>query len=149
LVLTGYTDILPVLFGQIVIPTAVQSELLHSGTPEIVRQWIGQPPAWFSARAHIEQIPLALGEVEAISLAIEMKADLLLMDDRRARREAEAYGLSVTGTLNVLQAAAQRGLLDLPIAIAKLQKTNFHISQHILDRAIQEDVLRRTQKPSP
>ena len=78
-----------------------------------------------------------------------MKADLLLMDDRRARREAEAYGLGVTGTLNVLQAAAQRDLLDLPTAIAKLQKTNFHIAQRILDRAIQEDVLRRTQKPSP
>ena len=92
---------------------------------------------------------MAIGEVEAISLAIEMKADLLLMDDRRARREAEACGLSVTGTLNVLQAAAQRDLLGLPVAIAKLQLTNFHISQRILDRAIQEDAEWRSKKPSP
>lgn len=151
LVLTGHIDILPVLFAQIVIPMAVQSELLHPGTPEVVRQWISEPPAWLLVMVpeHIEQIPLALGEVEAISLAIEMKADLLLMDDRRARREAEARGLSVAGTVNVLQAAAQADLLDLPVAIAKLQQTNFHISQQILDRAIQEDTQRRTKKPKP
>ncbi len=148
LVLTGYIEILPALFNEIVIPTAVQAELLHARTPDIVRQWIGQPPAWCSIRepARIEPIPLGLGEVEVISLAIEMKADLLLMDDRHALREAEARGLSVAGTLNVLQAAAQRDLLDLPTAIAKLQQTTFHISQELLDRAIQEDAERKAKK---
>ena len=122
LVLTGYVEILPALFNEILIPTAVQSELLHARAPDVVRQWISQLPAWLSVRipGHIEPIPLGLGEVEVISLAIEMNADLLLMDDRHALREAEARGLNVAGTLDVLQAAAQRDLLDLPVAIAKL-----------------------------
>ena len=150
LVLTGRIDILPALFDRIVIPTAVESELLRFGTPEAVRQWIGQPPAWLSVRipGHIEPIPLGLGEVEAISLAIEMKADLLLMDDRRARREAAACGLSVVGTVKVLQAAAECDLLDLPVAITELRQTNFHIAQQVLDRVIQEDAERRAKKPS-
>src|SRR5208282_1958642 len=50
LVLTGFAEILPALFDEIVIPTAVQSELLHARTPDAVRQWIGQPPAWLSIR---------------------------------------------------------------------------------------------------
>ena len=122
LVLTGYVEILPALFNEILIPTAVQSELLHARAPDVVRQWISQLPAWCAIRepARIEPIPLGLGEVEVISLAIEMNADLLLMDDRHALREAEARGLNVAGTLDVLQAAAQRDLLDLPVAIAKL-----------------------------
>ncbi len=92
---------------------------------------------------------MGLGEVEVISLAVEMKADLLIMDDRRALREAEARGLNVAGTLNVLQSAAQRDMLDLPLAIAKLQQTSFHIAQRILDRAIKEDAERRASKPNP
>ena len=107
----------------------MQSELLARTRAHrwLCEHWISRPPAWCAIRdpAHLEPIPLALGEVEAISLAIEMKADLLLMDDRRALREAGARGLSVAGTLNVLQAAAQRDLLDLPVAIAKLRQTNF------------------------
>ena len=110
---------------------------------------VSRPPGFRQGPRHIEPIPLALGEVEAISLAIEMKADLLLMDDRRALREAESRGLTVAGTLNILQSAAQRDMLDLPLAIAKLQQTNFHISQQILDRAIQEDAERRANKPNP
>jgi predicted nucleic acid-binding protein len=87
LVLAGYIDALPALFREVTIPTAVRAELLHFGTPEVVRRWIAQPPAWLAIKspARIEPIPLGAGEAEAISLAIEMNADLLLMDDRGAR----------------------------------------------------------------
>jgi predicted nucleic acid-binding protein len=79
-------------------------------------------------------------------LAVEMHAALVLMDDRRGRREAEARGLSVAGTLNVLEAAAKRDLVDLPTAIAKLRQTNFHVAESIIQRALQEDADRRGKK---
>jgi predicted nucleic acid-binding protein len=68
------------------------------------------------------------------------------MDDRRGPREAELRGLSVAGTLNVLEAAADRDLLDLPIAVSKLRRTHFHISERILQRALQNDAARRKQE---
>ncbi|MBI2827412.1 MAG: DUF3368 domain-containing protein [Planctomycetia bacterium] len=149
LILTGDVDILPALFGQVVIPAAVLDELRHANTPDTVRQWIGNLPAWLQVRSPTQvdpQLRLGHGEAEAISLAVEMHADLLLMDDRRARREAESRGLSVAGTLNVLEAAAQRGMLDLPTAIAKLRQTNFHIAERIIQRALYEDAERRSKK---
>jgi predicted nucleic acid-binding protein len=146
LVLIGHIDILPTLFGRIIIPTAVHHELLHPGTPEAVRRWIETPPSWLEIRlpSHLEEnIALGRGEVEAISLAIEINADLLLMDDRVARRMAESKGLSVVGTLNVLEASAARGLLDLSAALDKLRQTNFHVSEEILNHVLALDVERR------
>ena len=150
LVLTGHIEVVPALFGQVVIPSAVVSELQHVSTPQEVAQWISQPPAWLLVRtpAHVDaDIQLGSGEAEAISLAIEMHAALVLMDDRRGRREAIARGLSVAGTLNVLEAAAQRDLLDLPTMIAKLRQTNFHVAEPILQRALQADAERKAKRP--
>jgi predicted nucleic acid-binding protein len=72
-------------------------------------------------------LPSGAGEREAISLAQDLHADLLLMDDRDGREEAEHQGFTVMGTLRVLELAAERGLLDLPTAITKLQTTSFHM----------------------
>lgn len=65
------------------------------------------------------------------------------MDDRKGRREAAVRGLNVAGTLNVLEAAAKQGLLDLPTAIANLRKTNFHIAESIIQRALDDDEQRK------
>jgi predicted nucleic acid-binding protein len=146
LILIGQVEILPVLFGDIVVPGAVVAELTHHGTPEVVRQWIGRPPKWLSVKSPTTidaAIHLGRGETEAICLAMEFAADLLLMDDRRARREAESRGLSVAGTLNVLEAAAERGLLDFRAAIASLQATTFHLSDRVVVRALAADAARR------
>jgi len=53
------------------------------------------------------------GEAEAIVLAIERQADLLLVDERRVRRSATAAGLTVTGLLGVVAKAKRAGLIDL------------------------------------
>jgi len=146
LVLIGHVEILPAMFGQVVVPSAVLAELQRSGAPEAVRNWLTNPPSWFLVRTPQqvdETIQLGQGETEAISLAVELKADLLLMDDRRARRVAASRGLPVAGTVNVLEIAAQRDLIDLPQTIAELRKTNFHISDRILARALDADAERR------
>jgi predicted nucleic acid-binding protein len=52
------------------------------------------------------------GEREAIQLAEEQRADLLLSDERSGQLEAKHRGLAVTATLGVLLTAGQRGLID-------------------------------------
>lgn len=73
-----------------------------------------------------------------MSLAIELNADLLLIDDRDARSAAEACGLAVAGTLRVLASAAEKKLLDLPAAFDRLKKTSFRahpkLYQLVLER---------------
>ena len=54
---------------------------------------------------------LDVGEAEAIALAIEIQADLLLLDERRGRVVAKELGLAVTGLLGVLLVAKQQGHL--------------------------------------
>jgi predicted nucleic acid-binding protein len=81
-------DILPNLYRRVLIPPAVKAELAHANTPAIVRAWISQPPPWLEV-VSLKQPPdsalvhLDAGEREAISLASELQAILLLMDERR------------------------------------------------------------------
>lgn len=147
LVLTGTVDILAALFTEIVIPPAVFGELQHPRTPGAVRNWASNPPDWLIVPSpeSVDSLEnLGRGEAEAISLAAETRATLLLTDDRRARHEAETRGLAVVGTVGVLAAAAKRQIIGSPDDIAKLRQTNFHIADRILDRLLADDAANRT-----
>lgn len=76
---------------------------------------------------------LDAGEREVISLGLDVKADLVLLDEARGRRAAVEQGLAVAGTLGVLQRAARRGLVDLPDAIERLRRTSFRVSPRLLE----------------
>ena len=69
------------------------------------------------------------GESEAIALAVEVDADILLIDEQTGRQEAVRRGLKVAGTLSVLDEAEQAGLVTFDDAVAELQKTSFRVSQ--------------------
>ncbi len=109
LILIDHIQILPRLFDQVVIPQAVFEELNHERTPEAVRQWTAALPAWAVVRAADvvdNSLKLGRGEREAISLAEQLQADALLLDDWKAWKVAEARGIVVTGTLSVLEVAS-------------------------------------------
>lgn len=145
LILIGKVDILPTLFGEIVVPGAVIEELAHPGSSDSVRLWVNSLPDWLIVKepqAVDSDLNLGRGEAAAISLALECQADLLLIDDRKGFRAAKARGLAVAGTLNVLQTAARQNLLDLPTVIAKLRQTNFRIAEKVLTRMLTDDALR-------
>jgi predicted nucleic acid-binding protein len=130
-----------VLYGRVLVPPAVCEELQRPRAAEVVREWIAKPPAWLEVRApsrspDAQLAHLDTGERDAILLAEELRADQLIIDEIRGRREAERRQLPYTGTLGVLAAAAQNGLLDLRSAVDRLRRTNFHIAQNILDHLI-------------
>lgn len=77
-------------------------------------------------------------KLAAISLGMALKADLLLMDDRKGVILARSKCLRVTGTLGILELAARNGLTDLALAIERLRQTNFRSPDTLLD-----DLLRR------
>jgi len=147
LVRIGHIDVLPQLFGRVLIPPAVAAELSHPRTPEIVRVWLAARPAWLEIKAP-QRIDPTLGfddpgETEAISLALEIRADLLLADDKKARRVARERGLATTGAVGVLELAAVRGHLDLRQALEKLRATDFNVSDTVLDAALARDAARQ------
>jgi predicted nucleic acid-binding protein len=78
------------------------------------------------------------GETAAIALAASLGAYLLLMDDRKGVRVPRGMGLRVTGTLGVLDIAAQRGLVDFAQAVNRLRRTSFRISEALLGSLVKK-----------
>jgi predicted nucleic acid-binding protein len=145
LVLIGQIDLLPVLFQRVILPSAVQRELNDAETPPSVRDWITNPPVWVEVKeAPVRELGddslagLDQGERAAIALAIAIKADLLLLDDREGVVVARNKGFAVTGTLGVLNLAARRGLVNLADSFARLKRTNFRYRQEIMDAILAE-----------
>lgn len=152
LVVIEQIHLLPLLYGSIVIPSSVVNELTHTATPQLVRAWMDDLPEWVAVKSPqnpmtISSSILGTGEREAIALAQELSADVLLADDETARSEAERRGIPVQGTLGVLDLAAEHGFLaDLPGAIQKLGSTNFRASKKLLDFFLERDALRKEPK---
>lgn len=145
LVLIRCEHVLPALFGRVIARGAVVTELRHPAAPAVVQTWAVSPPGWLEIRRPAAVDPTLLldpGEAEAISLACELRADALLIDERRGTAIARRKGLFVTGTLGVLEIAAERKLLSLPDAISALRQTSFRTSQALLDEAIARDAAR-------
>ena len=142
LLLVGHIDILPALFGNVILPSVVRDELKDPGTPLVVRNWIAHPPSWIDVRLTTSDPDavalrgLDAGEVAAITLAVDLAAGLLLIDDREGVIAARRIGFAVTGTLGVLDLAAERGLLNLREAFDRLKRTNFRCPQSVMDHLL-------------
>lgn len=151
LVLIQQADVLREVYRQIVIPQAVLNELQRSETPIAVSEWITNRPDWIEVQqismAHddddVALIKLGAGEREAIVLAEPLGASAIVLDERIARQEASRRGLAVTGTLGILDKAAERGFLDLAEVFERLQQTSFRASQELYRRFLDRDAGRK------
>ncbi len=140
LALIDRADVLQSLFDEVLIPAAVQNELSHRHTPAKVKAWLGASKPWLSVRRVSTRRPVAglhRGESEALQLALETGANVVLMDDMDGRNAARRLSLIVVGTIGILELASERNLIQLPDAVAKLRQTNFFISPQILDAALE------------
>lgn len=117
LVIVDEITLLQKQFGQVQIPSAVLAELQvnqdRPGSSAILQGitagWIQIQSVSNLAFVNVLQQKLDLGEAEAIALAIESQADLILLDERDGRKVAKSLGLKVTGVIGVLQKAYKSG----------------------------------------
>jgi predicted nucleic acid-binding protein len=151
LVLIGHIGLLPQVFELVLVPETVRDELTQARTPSAVRAWITRRPAWLRIAptpAIPDDLQLATlddGERAAIALAVSGQADLILMDDRAGVGAARDEGFAVMGTLGLLDRTARRGLMELPVALAALLATNFHMRQELVDVLLAQDRQRRSR----
>ena len=118
------------LYGTIIIPPAVYQELINSGDTDPATLAV-QTVDWIQTQAISDRVLLASlqtnldpGEAEAITLAVEINAERLIIDERRGRNEAIQLGLQVTGLLGIVLAAKQQGLIPLVQPIFDKLRTN-------------------------
>lgn len=141
LIQIDHIDLLPRMFERVALPSAVHAELANLRAPLPVRRWVTSPPAWLEIHdtAGLPQVlGLDEGEAAAIALAEALHADLLLIDERDGFRVAKGKGLRVTGTLGLLDLAADRGLVDFGQAIKKLEQTSFRRPEAVLDALLRK-----------
>ena len=112
-------DLLPALFGTVIIPPAVYQELVVLDQFGIDTQPIQQAD-WLQRQLPDPnallvklKIDLDQGEAEAIALALALQADYLLMDEQLGRAQAQSLNLPILGSLGVLLRAKQANLIAL------------------------------------
>lgn len=125
-------QLLEPLFGKVIIPEKVAEELQRPKTPQQVKDWMQARPAWLEVRKadlsiFTPQKKIDDGEREAFALALELKADAVLLDDKSALPEAKRLNLQTIALFTLLERAAARDLLDLPLAVDAMRKTTFRL----------------------
>ncbi|MBI4617113.1 MAG: DUF3368 domain-containing protein [Planctomycetes bacterium] len=134
----GSLNLLPELYGEILVPPAVAIELAQAADLALRVQdhpWIRVMAPTRQVAALDWHIELDPGEAEAITLALDLGAEVILVDELEARDEARRLGLRPTGLLGVLLLAKKQGLISsVGKAIRDLrQKTTFWMSREIIN----------------
>jgi uncharacterized protein len=127
----GQAGLLPAVFDRVLIPPAVEDELLrfHASIPDFIDvRAIHDTQAAQSLSQELDW-----GEAEAIVLAEECRADYLLMDEKQGRSVAEARGLKVIGLLGVLLMAKQFKLIPAvgPLIAELESRAGFFVSEGV------------------
>lgn len=139
LAIIGELNLLPRIFGNIIVPAAVFDEITVQGADmpgadEIrMADWIEVRQCQDQALFHALKRIVDAGEAEAIVVALEVKADLLLLDERLGRRLARDYNLKILGLLGVLKIAKRKGFLHAvkPSIDKLIRDAGFRISQQL------------------
>lgn len=137
-------NLLPRIFGEVMLPPGVLAEWDLDQAADSARE-LAQQSGWLKIVAPENETAVAdlqrwidRGEAEAIVLAQELNADLLLMDDGDGREMAEQRGLKVTGVLGVLLRAKRSGLIPAirPDLERLLNETNFFCSATLIQSVL-------------
>jgi predicted nucleic acid-binding protein len=134
------------IYNQLMIPEAVYDELMDIRAGNQVNTAI-KNASWITVRkvTDLELVNklkgnLDQGEAEAITLAVELKADLLLIDERLGRREAVRLNLPITGVLGILLIAKKRRLIESVREVIDdlMTQTTFRVGNQLYQDILQE-----------
>lgn len=140
----GHLYLLESIYQEVLIPPAVEKELLAGGAKGLDIPEMGQLP-WLKVRSVRDRrlLPsdsdLGVGESEAIALSLEHEHSLLILDDALGRQVAIREGLRLTGTLGVLLRAKVAGLIDqIEPLLTSLRACGMRLSEPLIQRVLTE-----------
>ncbi len=111
-------DLLSLCFDQVLIPEGVKAEFGNDKLPEIIEEKVISSEA--KNVVDMQYGALHRGELEAIQLAYETGADLVLLDDLLARKKAKQMNIEVMGTLGVFLTSSYNGDISPKLASQKI-----------------------------
>ena len=138
-------DILHKLYGEVLIPEAVASELAQvkrtqPGALQVLNSyWI--KTVKIRNKAIVEKLArrLDIGESEAIALSIELNADILIIDEMLGRTVAKKLVHSIIGMVGILLEAKKKGLINaVKSYLDKLRDTGFRMSDELYQLALRK-----------
>ena len=137
----GRLELLREVYGGVLIPEAVHRETTRSDRPgarEILdADWIERAQVKDRSRVATLRRDLHEGEAEAIALAVERYADVILLDEEAAREKAREAGLFVTGSLGVaIEAKKQGHVASARPVLEALRNSGLWVSDAVFDRAL-------------
>jgi predicted nucleic acid-binding protein len=141
----NHLHLLQQLYGTVLIPEAVYRELTDPNFPVAGATEV-QTFIWIQTRPVQDRIlvealsnELDIGEAEAIALTVEMKADQVLIDERRGRMVAARLNISYTGILGILVEAKSQRLISAvkPLLDALINQAGFWVAEPLYKRVLQ------------
>jgi len=132
-------SLLEEIFEEVFVPLAVYDEVCIDNKAQSLKLKKFLSDKVIKVELDISKMGLGQGELEAITLYQNMKADFLLIDDRRAKSFAKLNGIEVIGSLGVMLLAKEKGLIDsLRDDFKKLLDSNLFISKTLINKILNE-----------
>lgn len=146
LLIVGQFELIQQIYQQVVVPPTVEREVraLQSFGIDLA---IYTSATWLSVQMPTDVLlvdnlknELDDGEAEALALALQLKADRLLIDERLGRLVAVRYGLKITGILGILRTAKMLGLIPKmkPILDDLVQQAGFWVDQVLYEQVLRD-----------
>jgi len=145
LVKIGKLDLLKEVFSKVYIPEEVFKEVVERGKGKLGSKVIKEA-AWIEPKPVKDKIQVAflLGslekrEAEVLVLARELNADLILLDEEKARKSAVIAGFEIMGLLGLFILAKNLGLIhEVRLLVDKLMIKKFRISDKIIEKTLKK-----------
>jgi hypothetical protein len=131
------------LFGRVLVPEAVYRELSSDDSlpeAESLTQYLQDKRCPIASESGIVLLDAYgdMGEIEAMYLYKQLKADRLLIDDARGRKVAQLNNIAVIGSIGVLLLAKQRGVIELiKPSLDRLEGSAVYISSRLIEQALE------------
>jgi predicted nucleic acid-binding protein len=137
----GHFHLLHSLFGEVLVPSAVWDEVVQADRPEVTQivsaAWVKVVAVPEDSYLLVLRTEVDRGEAEAIALAADVRADLLLLDERYARQLAVSMGFEIIGVAGVLGLAKARGfLIEVRPVLDQLRNLNFHLGTTLYEQTL-------------